>query len=621
VDRINWGFEQSVTFDDMSFADSAAEATVVGLAQENENFGISGGWNVAPAAGMNVLVSTTERFITDQLGRRFNATVTSITQSIATATAGGSTTVTSPGNERWISLFALAGRQFNDPIVDGNGNNKRKTMLRVVNALGDAEHPLGDYEPIAAKEAGVNKLCVVVGVESAVGSAVRPGLMADGVLVCDLRLEYLMTTPTNDNIFTDRRQRIMPPTVRAQNAARDVFGARNGVTREPTASPHTSLLGLYVFGGAAYINNISLSTDRAYTRVPNELASSPVRLKLSHASLARRDIITIDVTGEIRAVSGPNQTSPTAAVLAPTIPTDSVALFDVLVPAGASLGTQLVIVRRGFGLLPYPFSTMTGIIEGCRLGWDWGVGSATSTLVVTSRKNKVAFNGEVVEFDGAHTGSQYRLTSLPDQNANPFTGGGSLVPYYVYICRNQFWLSGSEKGCVFLVESTTPPDHSTGHAAANLVSVNGTISAADTLLVGAGFAFGSNRRPCLLSDDGWLRPLVGIGFTYASGGGTIQIPSPTSIMVDRVKASIYSESSSIPIYLAFRYANQPVAESMLDLFRPPASSVGLRQDHGEYDLPAAGGLIHTTSNAPTSFIVTPTAFHLVLPRINFGGAP
>ena len=93
-----------------------------------------------------------------------------------------STSVATPGNEKWVSLFAKFTRTLSDPQVDGNNNTvyfERDEAVMFVK---------------------------VQGAEAAIGAAVRPSLLSDGILLADVQRTQGQTQILTANISTTRRQ-------------------------------------------------------------------------------------------------------------------------------------------------------------------------------------------------------------------------------------------------------------------------------------------------------------------------------------------------------------------------------------------------------------------------------
>lgn len=93
-----------------------------------------------------------------------------------------STAVGSPGNEKWVSVFATFDRALSDPRIDGNS----VSVFHVRD------------ESFA--------FSVVQGTEAAIGAATRPTIPSDKVLLADVRLENGDTQVLDAEIYTDRRE-------------------------------------------------------------------------------------------------------------------------------------------------------------------------------------------------------------------------------------------------------------------------------------------------------------------------------------------------------------------------------------------------------------------------------
>ena len=95
---------------------------------------------------------------------------------------GVSTTVTSIGNERWLSVFARFTRKLEDPAIDGNG-------LEVYTK---------QYEDV--------EFIVRQSAQATISTATRPALIDGCVLLADINVAYGQTTIQTSHIDVSRRQ-------------------------------------------------------------------------------------------------------------------------------------------------------------------------------------------------------------------------------------------------------------------------------------------------------------------------------------------------------------------------------------------------------------------------------
>lgn len=183
MDRFNWFFRQKVTEAELDTAFDAVENALFRLALDWGVVGITSGAAVSERAGTpNLSVDVSgPATIYDQDGQRISWSPTQ-NLSVATDESSTSTAVATPGNEKWLSIFAEFVRVQSDPRTDGSGN------------------------PILFNQAEGYQLSVVQGAEAAIGLAARPALLPDRILLADVRLINGQTQVLNADISVTRRQ-------------------------------------------------------------------------------------------------------------------------------------------------------------------------------------------------------------------------------------------------------------------------------------------------------------------------------------------------------------------------------------------------------------------------------
>jgi hypothetical protein len=210
----------------------------------------------------------------------------------------------------------------------------------------------------------------------------------------------------------------------------------------------------------------------------------------------------------ISVVTGTPAGSPTP----PAVPSHALALFEVLVPAGAIDGTAFLPARRAWRRAAYPWSTVNGPLRGCLLQWDTTVDPFTASAAMTFSpqfEHAIFIDGELISIGGG----------LPrvfqDSTANPFASAapaGVSRPYYVYACGGRnlpqgaqgFTAVGGGTGGPFLpivlVESTVAPGKD-GHPLSNITTPRGATQKG-AVYVGCGWVMAttSNRAPCFMTD-------------------------------------------------------------------------------------------------------------------------
>lgn len=182
MNRFDFFFRQKVTEGELDAAFDAAENALFNFALDVGIVGITDGAAVSQNAGTpNLTVDVGgPGSIYDQLGQRINWTGT---QDVDCSVDENSnpTAVVTPGNEKWLSIFAKFQRSLSDARLDGTGASVffNRAESFVIN--------------------------VVQGAES-VPSATKPSLRSDEILLADVKLIYGQTQILNADIDTSRRQ-------------------------------------------------------------------------------------------------------------------------------------------------------------------------------------------------------------------------------------------------------------------------------------------------------------------------------------------------------------------------------------------------------------------------------
>ncbi len=635
MDRKNWYFKQPVSYNDLDFGLSSGVEKFFrqSISEGGGLFGVVSDGGLAPDTGL--AVSFQGLLAYDQGGRRITPySGLLISQSLVSATDGTPTAVAASGNERWVSLFIKGGRKYTDSATDGSGNNVRATAVECLNALGDSVHPLGAaYDPVVAKEAGVDLLYVVVGTEDALGKAARPALIFDGVLLADVHLTYGQSTLGVHDIHVDRRQLYIGNRLRMDGLSRDLYRAGDDTDLAgPTAHTHvsgSSNLALVAYSGRGYVHQrttiSTADTDPTYVRYSFPAAgtggrnSQWVPVVAPDASLPRQDLLVVTLENEMRVIAG----TPAANPIPPATPNNMLALAEVRAMPGTTDTSTWPWVRASFRLLPYPLSTESGIVQGCRLSWlsFEGTGLPSATTIVGSSKNKIAFQGRVVEFDGGlDTDGFPKQATIADTLATPNASSSSNnVCYFIYCCRNQFTYKATTgfTSPVALIESLIAPN-ATGHPVADLGGPRGAIPAGDALVIGIGWMeAGSNRRlPVWQRPDGWFES-NGSNFQVVNVGASsygLMPSAPNTILVRAVRAVVAAiPSATLEASLTigdFSFGGVKV------IYIPHNPTVQALTMIGEYTLP--GGPWFTTQANGVAFTLFIGAFQLELPRVTAG---
>lgn len=240
---------------------------------------------------------------------------------------------------------------------------------------------------------------------------------------------------------------------------------------------------------------------------------------------------TSNPTATIGVVGG----TPAAIPLPPAIPANSIALFDLYMPAGSTQSSAWFITRRAWRRIEFPGTSQHGIVKGCVPNWAYAAEAAgAAPYLPSSPIHRLVIDGELLTFPGVGL-----FLPKPDTANNP--GGSSApatndMPTYLYLCGGRHWpCSGlaftiNQSIPVMLVESLTAPDVM-GYPSAALAIAAGsgtsTIPRNAALFIGVAFRVaGSTRSKSLFYDGDWVRPQAHTPPQYLlappPGGCTVQ---------------------------------------------------------------------------------------------------
>lgn len=366
----------------------------------------------------------------------------------------------------------------------------------------------------------------------------------------------MTTTATfSQEIFNAREQLLTGDLMRLQALANrdllDLFGGmtrplpgvafthtterarQSGLIREPTWTPNAGVFTGTVGPGFGFLEYDpgTLTADQSSYQVVrwvstvvtftspdvtlgriDTIVATPTQTPTDSAS---RNILTDPVARTVAAQSVNKTSNPTAAltVIAGTpssapqpasIPTGTIGIFHVYVPASAAdavaFGTPLL---RTFRQTAFPFAALTGVMSGFQLSWDQQAdpASTTATLSVPAAMQRICIDGEMIEWFGGFTSSGTTGGIIQDSTANPF---GSAAPatnsrvYYIYAVGGKnlpytnYNTVAPGLSPIVLVESTVPPFAGTAIPSASLTTPNGAVSKA--CLVGVGYTFRNTTR-------------------------------------------------------------------------------------------------------------------------------
>lgn len=184
--RLDYYFRQRVTEAELDLGFELLEKADQAFATDIGVFGIIDGMvpsEHAPVPDITLDLTAPGRCY-DQLGQRiFFGTAQNV--DISNDLNAVSTAVQSSGNEKWLSLLVQFDRLLSDPRTDGNS---QQVYFRREEAF---------------------KFVVRQGAEAPSGTATRPPLQADEVLICDVLRTYGQTQILNADIYQDRRQKFV----------------------------------------------------------------------------------------------------------------------------------------------------------------------------------------------------------------------------------------------------------------------------------------------------------------------------------------------------------------------------------------------------------------------------
>lgn len=225
MDKLDWYFRQLVLENEMDLGFEQVQTAIEGLPSEAD-MGLQGmneGGDVAEKSPASMYVAVSgDATGYDPLGRRLywqNAEDVDCSED----ELGIPTTVATPGNKRWLSLFAEFEEDLQDPRMDGNGI------------------------PVYFKRLASHKLFIAMGAEGV--SPARPPLRDDALLLADIQLIYGQTTVTNSDIDITRRQDFIrlygtPQNLiqgRIKDSLEDLLGYYNDHVNNGTADRHNAI--------------------------------------------------------------------------------------------------------------------------------------------------------------------------------------------------------------------------------------------------------------------------------------------------------------------------------------------------------------------------------------------
>lgn len=215
MDRSRFYFKQKVKTGELNGAFDDVEAAIQSFIGSFNYKGIAAGAEVTENSPTNMTaVVSGPATVFDQNQQRIAWFPNQIVN-CALDEDGSSTTVTNPGQERWVSIFAQFRSVQSEPRVDGHGTQ------------------------IYFRETEGFQLNVVQGATAA-SNPTPPALRSDQILLADIKVVYGQTTITNADISTARTELVYSipgsPTAINERSLQDVLEAMLGVINALNAS-------------------------------------------------------------------------------------------------------------------------------------------------------------------------------------------------------------------------------------------------------------------------------------------------------------------------------------------------------------------------------------------------
>jgi len=182
ADRRDYFYLQKLTEAELDAGFEGVEQSIFNIAKDYSLYGITSGLEVSESAVPAITVDINNGVAYSNLGERIEIESPLADVDVSQDDGAISTAVSSPGNEKYISVFLEFDRLLSDPRTDGNGF--------VVYHIREESY----------------QISIVQGSEAPLGTAGKPPLDSDKVLLADVRLIFGQTEILDANIDTDRRQ-------------------------------------------------------------------------------------------------------------------------------------------------------------------------------------------------------------------------------------------------------------------------------------------------------------------------------------------------------------------------------------------------------------------------------
>ncbi len=253
AERRDYYFGQLVTEDELDDGFAGLEQADRDLAVDLGLIGVTTGMTVSQHTPQNLTVDVSGGQGYDQDGQRLNIASTQVVD-VSTDSSAVATTVAVAGNEKWVSLFVKFARALSDPRLDGNN----VTVYFVREETFEIER--------------------VQGAEAPIGTATRPALGADKILIADVQRTNGQTQILTANISTTRKQWAFQATAGAHSVAAGtpeeaiaaVLTHHNNHVVDTTQAHDINSIGFGNGAGgaiAAHTNNLALADTEFFVRL------------------------------------------------------------------------------------------------------------------------------------------------------------------------------------------------------------------------------------------------------------------------------------------------------------------------------------------------------------------
>lgn len=269
MNRLDYYFRQKVSESELDLGFTYCENADFAMMVDTARVGVMSGLAVAQQTIPNLTVLVALGIAYDKLGERLSVPSPQ-TVDVSQDYLAISTAVTTPGNEKYVSVFLVFNRNLSDPRTDGNGFT------------------------VYFQRAETFSFKVVQGTEAAIGTATRPALDATNILLADVHLIQGQTSVVTGDITTSRREDSIvasgsPQSLRRgymKDAFADLLGFYNNHVTGAADRHHAA--DVDYAGGAAWADgttNPAATVEAQLDKIINDLATGSGAAKI-HANVS-----------------------------------------------------------------------------------------------------------------------------------------------------------------------------------------------------------------------------------------------------------------------------------------------------------------------------------------------